>query len=161
MIAEISTIKRVCNGDFTKIANYIEAINDYKHMWHLHHKLGLNHSINELKKANLYYNRPPEELEFLCAASKEEDIYGDLKTHSGIHAEAKKRIAAEFEFNALLNKLSRETCKDSSIVSNKLVFESWVQSLLAYERMTKRLDIEGLSVHTGLKESFIRELIDE
>lgn len=161
MISEIANIKRICKGDFTKIANYNEAINDARHIWNLHHKLGLNHSRKELIDNNLYYHRPPEELEFLRDSINECDTYSDIKCHTLKHADAKQRIEAEFEFNSFVDRLSREMCKDSEIINDKLRFESWIESLLSYERISKRLDIEGLSVHTGLKESFIKDILEQ
>ena len=161
MIADIKHIKQICSGKIEDIDNFTEAINDSKYMWELHHKLGLNHSAEELKKNELYYHRPPAELEFLRKSSEMADAYDDLKSHRGKHIDAKRRIESEFEFQSFIDSLSREQCKDSKIVNVKLRFESWIESILRYEILTKRLDIEGLSVHTGLKEEFIRSVLDE
>lgn len=162
MIAEISTIKKVCSGDFTKIANYNEAINDSKHMWHLHHKLGLNHSLRELKSNNMYYHRPPEELEFLCADNKDMiDTYDSIKTHAGKHADTKRRIESEFEFNSFVNELSRKQCADNKVISNMLQFESWIEGVLRHAQLKYRLDVQGLSVETGLTERFIQDVLTE
>lgn len=162
MIAEIQSIKRVCNGDFTKVANYKEAISDNCHMWHLHHKLGLNHTVRELKDNNLYYHRPPEELEFLPSEYIGMiDTYDSIKGHYLAHADAKRRIDSEFEFTSFINELSRKQCKDNQIIDNKLRFESWIQSVIEYEQIKNRLDIDGLNVHTGLSRKFLEELLDE
>ena len=162
MIAEINKIKRICNGDFTKITNYRKAIDDNRHLWHLHHKLGLNHTIKELKDNNLYYHRPPEELEFLPSEYTDMiDTYDSIKTHSLQHIEAKRRIDSEFEFISFVNDISRTQCKDNQIIDNKLQFEGWIQSVILYERMKNRLDIDGLNAHTGLSRKFLEELLDE
>lgn len=158
MIAEISTLKRVCT-DFTKVENYIKAINDDKHMWHLHHKLGLNHSIQELKDNNLYYHRPPEELEFLPSVVKGEDMYQGIACHSKTHKDAKTMIEASFEYQSFINELSRKQCDENKIIRNKLQFESWVEAYLVSERIKTRLDNEGLELQTGLDKDFIEELI--
>ena len=162
MIAEIKTIKQICNGDFTKVLNYHKAINDNRHMWHLHHKLGLNHTIKELKDNNLYYHRPPEELEFLPGEyTSIIDTYDSIKTHRTQHADAKRRIESEFEFISFVNDMSRKQCKDNQIIDNRLQFESWILSVIQYEQIKNRLDIDGLNVHTGLAKKFLEELLDE
>lgn len=79
MIKETS-IKRYCNGDFTKIENYDKAVTD-DNKWHIHHRLE-THKYKDRKRTEwierdeqvpssvlrdlgLYYNRPAEELIFL------------------------------------------------------------------------------------------------
>lgn len=160
MIADMKHLKQICSGKIEEIENFSEAINDSKHMWDLHHKLGLNHSIEELKEAGLYFHRPANELEFLRRTTDIVDVYDSLKTHKGKHADAKRRIESEFEFTSYIDRISREQCKDSKIVNDKVRFETWIESLLRYEMITKRLDIEMLSVHTGLKEEFIDEVLN-
>lgn len=159
MIAEIKTLKHVCDGDISKVANYIRAINDAKHTWHLHHKLGLNHSIQELKENNLYYHRPPEELEFLPPDDANIiDVYDDIKSHAGKHKDAKRRIESEFEFQSYINQLGRQQCNENKIITNSVQFESWIEPLLNYERIKYRLDNEALSIQTGLSKKFIEGL---
>lgn len=51
--------------EFEKIENYEKAKEDNFKGWHCHHKLESDYSREELIKAELYYNRPPEELIFL------------------------------------------------------------------------------------------------
>ena len=161
MIAEIQTLKHVCNGDITKVTNYIKAINDSKHVWYLHHKLGLNHSLQELKDNNLYYHRPPEELEFLPPEDAEMiDVYDSIKSHTGKHHDAARRIQSEFEFRSYIDSLSRANCKDNKIIQNSVQFESWIEPLLNYERIKYHLDNESLSIQTGLSQKFIEDLID-
>lgn len=161
MIAEIKALRQVCDGDFRKIKNYYEAINDSKYMWHLHHKLGLNHSIQELKDNNLYYHRPPEELEFLCTVKdKNLDTYDNIKTHSGAHADAKRRIESEFEFRSFVNELSRKQCIDSKVLNSLTRFEEWISGILRYEMLSKRLSQDMLEDYTGLKQKFIDETLE-
>lgn len=65
-------IKKYCCEDISLIENYDEAINDKTQIWHCHHKAEVlpcgRFSINDLKKFNLYYNRPANELIFLTKA---------------------------------------------------------------------------------------------
>lgn len=65
----IESIKKYCDGDYSKIENYEQAVSDKTQVWHLHHKAeilpcGIFYA-KDLKKFGLYYNRPPEELIFL------------------------------------------------------------------------------------------------
>lgn len=73
------TLKRYCNGDFTKIENYEKAVNDNVCTYDVHHRLETHFSdgterpknaqlyAKELKALDMYYNRPPEELIFLTS----------------------------------------------------------------------------------------------
>lgn len=69
MICE-HTVKKFCKDDISKIENYELAINDSS-MWHCHHRLELTinnefaNSEANLKRLNMYYNRPYFELIFL------------------------------------------------------------------------------------------------
>lgn len=61
---------KFCNGDVSKIENYDNAIADRFVSWHCHHRReilpdGSFITKDELKRKNLYFNRPPEELIFL------------------------------------------------------------------------------------------------
>lgn len=162
MIAEINIIKRVCKGDFTKIDNYLKAINDNRHIWHLHHKLGLNHKTKDLKENDLYYHRPPEELEFLPPDNSEIiDVYDDIKSHGATHQDTKRRIESEFEFQSYINKVSREQCKDNDVIENNEQFKDWVEALLRYDMMKFRFDIDSLNAHTGLSKKFLIDLLGE
>lgn len=64
-------IKYVCKDDPSLIENYDKAINDDTQVWVLHHRLELTldgeyaHSKEELKRLDMYYNRPYYELIFL------------------------------------------------------------------------------------------------
>jgi hypothetical protein len=75
--------KKYCREDISLIKNYQQAIIDKEHMWECHHINELTFTAKELKKMNMYYNRPSSELVFLtkaehkklhysvCAGSKE------------------------------------------------------------------------------------------
>jgi hypothetical protein len=158
MIAEISTLKRVCCEPLERIENYSEAINDSMHMWHLHHKLGLNHTIKELQENDMYLHRPANELIFLNSCREGEDVY---MSHAGVHSRGKRALQAEFEYQSMLDRMGREQCRDNSIISNKMAFESWVQSYLVADRIKTRMDNEMLSAATGLSQKFISDLLDE
>jgi len=55
-----------CEGGFSKIENYEQALQDKKQTWDVHHRLEIGSfyrlSSAELKGLGLYYKRPPEEL---------------------------------------------------------------------------------------------------
>lgn len=58
-----------CVEDISKIENYEQAINDKKQTWDCHHKAEIlpcgRFSVDDLKKFNLYFHRPADELIFL------------------------------------------------------------------------------------------------
>lgn len=58
-----------CKEDISLIENYDKAIADTTQTWVCHHRLeiqdGHNNSLDYLKKNNLYYHRPANELIFL------------------------------------------------------------------------------------------------
>lgn len=68
MICE-RTIKLFCKDDILLIENYDKAISDKTQTWHCHHRGEIlccgRFSREELKRFNLYYNRPACELIFL------------------------------------------------------------------------------------------------
>ena len=51
--------------EYWKIENYDLAKSDNFEGWHCHHKLGIDYSSEELKKFDLYFNRPYFELIFM------------------------------------------------------------------------------------------------
>lgn len=63
--------QKFCKDDITKIENYDKAIADTTQTWDLHHRLELTldgefaHTTEELKRMDMYYNRPYFELIFL------------------------------------------------------------------------------------------------
>lgn len=68
MICE-TTVRKYCKDDISLIENYYEA-DKSEEVYHCHHKReidsnGNETSIEELKNAGLYYNRPAYELIFL------------------------------------------------------------------------------------------------
>lgn len=70
MINEKSA-KLYCKDDISKIENYEDAVNDSAHSWDCHHRLELTldgefaNSVKDLKRMNMYFNRPYFELIFL------------------------------------------------------------------------------------------------
>lgn len=69
MLARISTLEKYCKN-YTLIENYGKAMRDRHVKWICHHRFEIekNMSAKELKDANLYYDRPPEELIFVTPA---------------------------------------------------------------------------------------------
>lgn len=60
----VSTLTKYCSEDISLIENYEKAIKDKNETWHCHHKneILLNKTPQQLKKENLYYYRPANEL---------------------------------------------------------------------------------------------------
>lgn len=77
MISE-NWVKQYCCEDISLIENYDKAINDNTQTWDCHHRGEIlpcgRFTTNDLKKFNLYYNRPTNELIFLT-----------LKEHRSLH----------------------------------------------------------------------------
>lgn len=94
-MVNLSTLKRYCNGDVTKIENYEEAVNDDTTTYNIHHRLETHFSdgterpknaqltMKELISLDMYYNRPAEELIFLTP-----------KEHRAVHQVGLKRSKA-------------------------------------------------------------------
>ena len=67
----VSKVARYCKDDISKIENYEAAIADTTQIWDCHHRLELTldgdfaHTREDLKRMNMYYNRPYFELIFL------------------------------------------------------------------------------------------------
>ena len=68
MICE-ETAKKFCCEDLSLIENYDKAIADMTQTWHCHHRGEIlpcgRFSVSDLKKFELYFNRPASELIFL------------------------------------------------------------------------------------------------
>ena len=72
-----SSAKKFCRDDISLIENYSEALADTTQVWYVHHRngepcTGLRRA--DLKKMNMYYNRPASELKFVT-----------YKMHDAIH----------------------------------------------------------------------------
>jgi len=117
-------VKKYCIEDVSLIENYDKAINDTEQTWDCHHRLEIQDgkvmTVDALKKAGLYYNRPASELIFLShnehtqlhKKGENHPFYG--KHHS---EEAKHKIskAKKGENNSMYGKhLSVETKKKIS-----------------------------------------------
>lgn len=58
-------VKQYCREDICLINNYYKAIADTTQTWDCHHINELTFTKQQLKKMNMYYNRPASELVFL------------------------------------------------------------------------------------------------
>lgn len=82
---KLASAKSFCRDDYTKIENYKEAVNDNTQTWELHHRNEFTldgefaHTANELKKMNMYFKRPANELIFL-----------QRSVHKSLHAKNRK-----------------------------------------------------------------------
>lgn len=76
----LSSIGLYCEGDFTKIENFREAMDDASQVWAIHHRKETDENLskNKLIELGLYYKRPANELIFLTKAE-----------HARVHALAK------------------------------------------------------------------------
>lgn len=85
MPRKLASVKSFCKDDISKIENYELAKADNFEGWVCHHRLELTidnehaHSREDLKRMNMYYNRPYFELIFL-----------KLSEHSKLHTRAQK-----------------------------------------------------------------------
>ena len=91
-----------CRDDISNIENYDKAFADHTQMWVIHHRLEFTldgeyaHSKEDLKRLNMYYNRPYFELIFLTKSEhrrlhmegKHHPLYG--KNHS---IDAKRKMS--------------------------------------------------------------------
>lgn len=109
MISEIMT-RRFCY-EVENIENYNEAVNDTEHMWDCHHRGEIlpcgTYSRNDLKKFDLYWNRPASELIFL-----RHDEHTRLHHKGKKNSEETKRKMAEVKLgnkHMLGKHLSEET----------------------------------------------------
>ena len=85
MINELYT-HAYCKDDISKIENYDKAMTDAAQTWVLHHRLELTldgefaHTAEELKRLDMYYNRPYFELIFLTK-SEHNRLHNKGKNH--------------------------------------------------------------------------------
>lgn len=111
MICE-STVKNYCRDSLDKIENYEKAINDKENVWDCHHKLELTindepaHTIKELIRLGMYYNRPYFELIFL-----KKDEHRRLHRKGKKLSESAKMKVSEFQKSRVHQKVSEETKK--------------------------------------------------
>lgn len=83
MISEryLRRLKSYCSGDYTKIENYEDAVNDTTQKWECHHRKELTedgkfaYSKEDLIEKKKYYDRPPSELIFLTE-SEHKKLHG-------------------------------------------------------------------------------------
>lgn len=94
MISEQS-VRRFCKDDITKIENYELAMADLEHTWCCHHRLEVTisgeyaHTVEDLKRMDMYYHRPYYELIFL---TREEHMSIHMKGKP-LSDETKKKIS--------------------------------------------------------------------
>ncbi len=87
MPRKLACVKSYCRDDISKIENYELAKADNFVGWECHHRLELTldgehaHSREDLKRMNMYYNRPYFEL-----------IYLRRTEHCKLHTRAQKRF---------------------------------------------------------------------
>jgi hypothetical protein len=88
----------VRKGDLTKIENYDKAVADKTQVWECHHRLELTlegefaHTSEELKRMEMYYNRPYFELIFLTPTGHR-NIHGKEKKGMKFSEEHRKNLS--------------------------------------------------------------------
>lgn len=102
------TIKDYCCEDISLIENYDLAINDKTQIWHCHHRGEVlpcgRFTRDDLKKFNLYYNRPANELIFLTP-----------KEHKALHKNNLGKIHSEETKQKISNRLKGHTAWNKGI----------------------------------------------
>lgn len=85
-----------CKDDISKIENYEKAVNDNTQMYEIHHRLELTldgdfaHTVDELKRMDMYFNRPYFELVFLTKA-EHTALHMKVRPHSSIESRNRKK----------------------------------------------------------------------
>jgi hypothetical protein len=120
--------KEFCKDDITKIENYEKAISDPTQTWHCHHRLELTldgeyaHSIEDLKRLDMYYNRPYFELIFL-QGPEHRHLHGKTRSAETIAkiSEAKKSTTLSAEHRAHIRESGkkRRVHKDIDVRQNE------------------------------------------
>ena len=144
---------RYCCEDLSLIENYEKAINDTTQTWHCHHCLETDSFLtrDELKKQDLYYNRPASELIFLtpsehhslhkCLTETKSKIrnsmMGKQNAKGYIHSEQSKEIQSKKMKNIGRSKEYKNKCSSCHIGRHRIYdneeHTKW--------HMTKRTDI--------------------
>ena len=116
--------KRYCRDDISMIENYDKALADATQTWICHHRNAepfTGFCTKDLKKMNMYYNRPASELKFVTS-KMHEDIHGSCKTagkaNKGKHlsADVKQKISESEKGKCIT---SEHKCKISCALSGK------------------------------------------
>lgn len=111
--------QKYCRDDISKIENYYKAIADTAQTWELHHRLELTldgeyaHGKEELKRLEMYYDRPYFELIFLT--SSDHRILHRKGTHHSEETRRKMSVSHKGKNNSFYGKQhSEETRKKMS-----------------------------------------------
>lgn len=148
-MVSIRSIKKFCKGDYTKIENYEEALADDFKNWDIHHRLELTidgdfaHSREELKRLDMYYNRPYFELIFLSHAE-----------HARLHMTGKKKSA---EHRKKISIARQGKARDAN--TRKKISESLKGSQLSVETRHKITD--GMKAYWQRRRQSINKLLRE
>lgn len=110
-------VKKFCSEDISLIENYDKAVKD-KQTWHCHHRLEIQDdkimSVDDLKNAGLYFQRPAKELIFLTptehkklhSLGKSNPMYGK---HFSEETKQKMRKPKSEEHKQKLSKAKKDT----------------------------------------------------
>lgn len=102
-----------CKDDLSKIENYDKAIADKTQVWVCHHRWGVTlegefaHSMEDLIRMGMYYNRPYFELIFLKDAE-----------HRRLHNGGRSKEAQDKMANSMKGKHHSDSAKDK--ISNSM-----------------------------------------
>ena len=137
----LERVKQFCKDDYTKIKNYDKAIADKEHMWHCHHILELTldneyaHSRDELKRMDMYYNRPYFELIFLTS-KEHRKLHGSNITESARKSLSKRcseTWTGRKHTSKTKEKMSKTRMNHDGWNAKKRAFTNGVKNILAYE----------------------------
>lgn len=121
-------VYKYCKDDITKIENFNKAFNDRNNVWICHHKLELTlsgefaNSVAELKRMNMYFNRPYYELIFIKNSDHiklhrncenlNNNVISMIKKHKPRNETVKRLFFKNLAFF--------ETCTDKNLILDKM-----------------------------------------
>lgn len=131
----LSRIKLYCEGDFTKIENFREAMDDASQVWEIHHRKETDENLsrNKLIELGLYYKRPADELIFLTKAE-----------HSRRHALAKTGLS-----HVLTKEERSEAAKKASETRRKNGYEAWNKGIPMSDEQKAKVSASRKGKGTG------------
>lgn len=137
----LERVKQFCKDDYTKIKNYDLAIADKEQTWHCHHVLELTldneyaHSRDDLKRMDMYYNRPYFELIFLTPKEHK-------KLHNSHISESTRKLLSKHctetwtgrkHTDSTKDKMSKSRMNHAGWNAKKRAFTNGFKNILAYE----------------------------
>ena len=107
----INKIRMFCK-EYYKIENYEAAVNDETEMWEIHHRLELTingeyaHSVEDLIRMDMYYNRPYFELIFL-KQSEHKKLHLQLRNREEINDKISNTLKGHIVTQSTRDKITK------------------------------------------------------